>query len=125
MHNRAQELGRLSLERVSRGDREGWLALFDDDAQVQDPYGVSNFDPSGQGFRGKAALAAFWDSVIAGNRIEGEIRESYPAGDCCANVMTTRTWRPGHAVLEVSSVTVYRASGTGRLSHLTAYWSLD
>jgi steroid Delta-isomerase len=121
----AQELGRLSLDYVSQGNRQAWLALFAEDAVLHDPYGCSPFDPEGKGYHGKQAIAAFWDAVIAGNTISGRVRESYPAGDSCANVITTVTARPGQPPLEVSNVTVYRANSAGEISHFTAYWSLD
>ncbi len=123
MYN-AQVLAHLSLELVSRGDRAAWLELFADDAVLHDPYGASEFDPTGAGYRGKVEIERFWDTVIAGNDISGVVRESYPAGDSCANVITTRTIRPGQDPLEISNVTVYRANSAGKISHFTAYWSL-
>lgn len=123
MNRSAKELARLSLDRVSAGDKAGWLALFEDDAVVQDPYGVSELDPKGQGYHGIAAISEFWDIVIEGNRISGEIHQSFEAGDCCANVMTTRTERASDETLELSNVTVYRASKNGKLLSLTAYWN--
>lgn len=125
MARSAKELGQLSLERVSAGDKAGWLALFDDNAIVQDPYGVSELDPAGAGHRGLDAISAFWDLAIAGNCISGTIQRSFEAGDACANLMTTRTERSANEVLEVSNVTVYRASPEGKLLSLTAYWSFD
>lgn len=125
MTRSAKELGRLSLECVSAGDKQRWLRLFEDEAVVHDPYGRSEFDPDGEGHRGSAAIEAFWELAIAGNRISGTIHHSFEAGDSCANVMTTRTERPDGEVLELSNVTVYRASSRGRLLSLTAYWNFD
>ena len=48
----ARELAEASMAAVEAGDREGWLALFDDDAVVEDPIGPSDFDPEGNGHRG-------------------------------------------------------------------------
>ena len=45
-------LGRASMAAVEAGDREAWLALFSDDAVVEDPVGPSMFDPEGTGHRG-------------------------------------------------------------------------
>lgn len=125
MSRSARELGRLSLEKVSAGDKAGWLALFEENAVVQDPYGVSELDPAGEGHRGLAAIASFWDQAIAGNRITGEIHRSFEAGDCCANLMTTRTERSASEILQVTSVSVYRASPAGKLLSMTAYWNFD
>lgn len=86
---------------------------------------MSELDPTGAGHRGVDAISAFWDLAISGNVISGEIQQSFEAGDSCANVMTTRTERSATEVLEVSNVTVYRASPDGKLLSLTAYWSFD
>ena len=61
----ARELGIRSRAAVHARDRDGWLDLFADDALVQDPIGPSPFDPEAEGHRGKVAIAAFYDSVIA------------------------------------------------------------
>jgi len=42
----------------SAEDREGWLALFTDDAVLEDPVGSSPHE-------GREAIAAFWDGVHA------------------------------------------------------------
>ncbi len=125
MPRSAKELGQLSLDMVSAADKAGWLALFDNNAIVQDPYGVSELDPQGFGHQGIDAIAAFWDLAIAGNTISGTIQQSFEAGDSCANLMTTRTERSATEILTVSNVTVYRASPEGKLLSLTAYWSFD
>lgn len=60
----AQALGARSRAAVERRDREAWLALWADDAVVEDPIGVSPLDPEGHGHRGKEAIGRFWDEVI-------------------------------------------------------------
>lgn len=42
----------------SAGDRDGWLALFTDDAVLEDPVGSAPHE-------GRDAIAAFWDAVHA------------------------------------------------------------
>ena len=54
----ARELARRSQAAVAAKDRSAWLALFADDAVVQDPIGPSPLDPGGGGHRGAAAIAA-------------------------------------------------------------------
>jgi len=49
----ARELGQRSMAAVEAGDRDGWLALFGDDAVVEDPVGPSMFDPEGRGTGGR------------------------------------------------------------------------
>ena len=80
--------------RSRRGTAAVWLALFAADACVEDPIGPSMFDPEGAGHRGPQAIAAFYDTVIASGRVEFSIRESYAAGNECANVGTITTTLP-------------------------------
>lgn len=60
----AHEAGRRSREAVTARDKQAWLAVFADDAVVEDPIGPSAFDPEGKGHRGRAAISAFWDKAI-------------------------------------------------------------
>ena len=76
----AHEAGRRSREAVMARDKEAWLAVFADDAIVEDPIGPSAFDPEGKGHRGRDAIAAFWDLAIAPTtRIEFFFRQKHPA----------------------------------------------
>ena len=50
-----------SIDAVARGDKQAWLDNFADDAKVEDPVGKSALDPKGEGFRGKDAIAGFWE----------------------------------------------------------------
>lgn len=43
----ARDASLASMEAVEAGDRDTWLALFADDAVVEDPIGPSAFDPDG------------------------------------------------------------------------------
>src|SRR5699024_12799142 len=66
-----------SMHAVSEGRKDDWLALFDPAAVVEDPVGVSGFDPEGKGHRGRSAIAAFWDASIANvQRVEFGSRAS-------------------------------------------------
>ncbi|HEX7993028.1 MAG TPA: nuclear transport factor 2 family protein [Streptosporangiaceae bacterium] len=123
----ARDLARRSQAAVQRKDREGWLGLFAPDAVVADPIGPSPFDPEGQGHRGLAAIAAFYDTVIAPNeQISFEIESSYLCGDEVADVGTIRTTLPGgEHVVAVRGVHTYRSDGSGRITALRAYWEFD
>ena len=121
----ARAASKQSMAAVEGGDRQAWLALFASDAVVQDPIGVSPLDPTGLGHRGVDAIAAFYDTVIAPNRVAFEIRESYAAGDEVANVGTiTTTFDDGGRAL-VDGVYTYRVDDEGRLVALRAYWEVD
>jgi steroid Delta-isomerase len=126
-HATARELGRLSRAAVEAKDRAAWLGLFAADAVVQDPIGPSPLDPDGNGHRGQAAIAAFYDTVIAPNeRITFEIEHSNLCGDEVADVGVIRTTLPGGKhVAVVRGVYTYRTDGAGRLAALRAFWEFD
>lgn len=113
------------MRTVKAKDKSAWLALFADDAVVEDPVGVSPLDPSGQGHRGKAAIARFWDAVIAPGEVEMTVRESYAAGSECANVVSLVNRMPGGVEIGTDCVIVYRVDGAGRIVSLRAYWEFE
>ena len=123
----ARELARRSQAAVAAKDRSAWLALFADDAVVQDPIGPSPLDPGGAGHRGAAAIAAFYDTVIAtAEQITFEIEHSYLCGDEVADVGVIRTVLPGgRQAAVVHGVFTYRSNGDGKLAALRAYWEFD
>lgn len=113
------------MEAIEAGDKEAWLALFTDDGIVEDPIGASMFDPEGRGHRGRAAIAAFYDNVIAQGDVQFSIRESYAAGAECANVGTITTILPDGTRAVIDGVFTYRVDDDGRLVALRAYWETD
>jgi steroid Delta-isomerase len=122
----ARELGKLSMAAVEAKDREGWLALFAEDAVVEDPIGPSPFDPEGLGHRGPEAIAAFYDTVVAANEsIRFDIRQSFLCGDEAANVGVIRITFAGGSAIEVDGVYTYRRSADDRIAALRAYWEVD
>jgi steroid delta-isomerase len=122
----AQDLGRASMAAVEVHDREAWLALFAEDAVVQDPVGPSAFDPEGKGHRGPEAIAAFYDNVIAANEsIKFTIHQSFLCGDEAANVGVIRITFAGGSAVEVDGVYTYRANPEGKIAALRAYWEVD
>jgi ketosteroid isomerase-like protein len=114
------------MDYVTRHAKEEWLALFADDAVVQDPVGPSPFDATGEGHRGKEAIAAFWDATIATvERFEFLIADSFAAGDEVANVGTIVSHLPGGMVLRTDGVFAYRIGPDGLLRSLRAFWEWD
>jgi len=110
---------------VHARDREAWLAIFTPDALVQDPVGVSPLDESGEGHRGIAAIARFWDTVIAPNPVHMDILASYACGNEVANVMTITTTFPDGATAAVDLVGIYRVGDDGRITAMRAFWEFD
>ena len=120
----AAELADASMQAAVTGDREAWLALYADDAVVEDPVGPSIWDAEGKGHRGKQALAAFWDLAIGPNRsLEFELRERYTGGDEVANVLTVRSALPDGQKIEFGVVSILRSNGQGLIQSLRAFWN--
>ena len=71
----ARAASHRSMSAVSRNAREEWLALFADDAIIEDPIGVSILDPEGNGFRGRDEIAGFWDRNIGTNKIQFDMSQ--------------------------------------------------
>jgi len=116
---------KLSGQYVEQGNKEAWLDLFAEDACVQDPVGESPLDPTGKGHIGKAAIAGFWDMVIAAGKIDFTIVSSHPAGDECANVVKMVNMLPGDVKMTLDMVVVYTANAAGKITSLKAYWDFD
>jgi ketosteroid isomerase-like protein len=114
-----------SMAAVRRKAKEEWLALFADDAVVEDPVGKSPLDPEGKGQVGKTAIGRFWDTNIGPNDVDFEIRHSYAAGNEVANVGAVITTMPGGMKAVAEGVFVYRVDGEGKLLSLRAFWEFD
>jgi ketosteroid isomerase-like protein len=123
----ARDASLASMRAVEAGDRDGWLALFANDAVVEDPIGVSPFDPEGDGHQGLVRIAAFYDNVIGPNEsVTFVVRESWAAGHEVANVGTITTTLPdGGGKVLTDGVFTYRVDADGKLVALRAYWELD
>ena len=120
----ARAAAQRSMDCVHAKKREDWIANFAEDAHVEDPIGKSMLDPTGAGHRGRAAIAAFWDRVIAPNRVMFEIRHSYACGNECANVGSITTVMANGATTIVNGVFTYRVDGAGKVTNLRAYWEI-
>ncbi len=121
----AHEAGRRSRDAVTARDKEAWLAVFADDAVVEDPIGPSAFDPDGTGHRGRTAISAFWDVAIAPTtRIEFHFRDTFQCGDEEANVGHILITR-GDYQITAEGVFTYRADAEGKMVALRAYWEVD
>jgi steroid Delta-isomerase len=121
----AHQAGRRSREAVGARDKEAWLAVFADDAIIEDPIGPSAFDPEGKGHRGRDAISRFWDMAIAPTtKIEFVFRDTYQCGNEEANVgqilITTGVYQ-----ITAKGVFTYKANDDGQLVALRAYWEMD
>jgi ketosteroid isomerase-like protein len=121
----ARDVAMQSITCIESGDREGWLSLWDGDGLLEDPVGKSPLDPDGKGHRGLDEIARFFDKVIAPSELRFTIRQSFAAGDECANVGTITTRAKSGAVTRTELVMVYRVNSSGKLVSLRAFWEFD
>jgi ketosteroid isomerase-like protein len=121
----ARDMSVRSITAVESGDREGWLGLFADDAVVEDPIGVSGFDPEGKGHRGIDAIATFYDNVISKSPVQFTVRESHAAGNECANVYTITTDLGGGSRAVIEGVFTYLLDENGKLAAMRGFWEAD
>jgi len=105
-------------------DKDAWLAVFADDAIVEDPIGPSHFDPEGKGHRGKEAIARFYDMAIAPSKLEFHFDKSYECGNEEANVGHIAIESAGYRVI-AEGVFTYKVDAEGKMVALRAYWELD
>lgn len=121
----AGEAGRRSREAVAARDKQAWVDNFADDGVVQDPVGPSPFDPEGKGHRGKEAIAAFWDNIIAPTeKLDFIFDATYDCGTHQANVGRIVTTMNGYA-MTAEGVFTYHANDEGKIVLLRAYWEFD
>ena len=118
---KAQELSFLSRDYAVAKDKENWLALFDDNALVQDPIGKSPLDPEGNGHKGIAAIEKFYDTVIANGNIEFTIVESIPCANECANYAQIVNL-VGDIKIETKMIVIYRINSNNKIESLRAFW---
>jgi ketosteroid isomerase-like protein len=121
----ARDAAIQSISCIETGDRGGWLSLWHEDGLIEDPVGKSPLDPEGKGHRGIDALSLFFDRVIAPSELRFTIRQSFAAGDECANVGTITTCTKDGVVTRTELVMVYRVNSDGKLVSLRAFWEFD
>ena len=116
--------GKRSREAAVAHDKETWLALFADDAVVEDPIGPSHFDPEGNGHRGKEAIAKFFDKAIAPSELAFNFSETYQCGNEEANIGNIVIVARGYRVV-AEGIFTYRVNDEGKIVALRAYWELS
>jgi steroid Delta-isomerase len=122
----ARDVALASYDAVSRKDKDAWLALFAADGWIEDPVGPSIFDPDGNGHHGPDGRAHFWDLTIAPvQRFVFEIKDSFVAGNECANYATFHTTLANGYSAYTDCVVIYRVNDEGKIVSLRAIWELD
>ena len=106
-------------------DKAGWLDLMDENICIEDPIGVAVTNPTGDGVRGKQAVAEFWEKNIARSQISIETHESRTAGMESAHLLTLRTRFENGVTSIVQGFFVYVVNDAGKLTNLRGYWEMD
>jgi len=114
-----------SWSAVHRKAKEEWLALFADEAVIEDPVGPSPLDPEGKGHQGREAIRTFWETNIAPNKIKIEIEKSYAAGQEVAHLGKIITTLDNGTSIVVNGIFVYKINDEGKLLSLRAFWDFE
>lgn len=122
----ARRASQLSQTSVAQGDKKSWLALFAEDALIEDPVGPSFLDPSGAGHRGIEAISTFWDGYV-GMMASFHVRttDSFANGPCCANVSQITATLGDGSVMTVDCVLIYTVDDDGLITSIRAHWEPD
>ena len=122
----ARRMSQRSYRAVARKAKADWLALFADDAVLEDPVGPSFFDPEGRGHHGKAGISAFWDVAIAPvAEFRFTIRDSFANGNACANIGTFSTRLEDGTLADTDLIAVYRLDEAGLIRSMAAHWEVE
>lgn len=113
-----------SLSAVKAGDRAGWLALFEDDAVVQDPVGVSDWEPTGKGHCGVEAIGRFYDMFSGFQQgLDFEIHHLAPRGNEAACFVTLHITMKDGVTHSSRAINIYKASENGKIQSLRSFWN--
>lgn len=112
-----------SLSAVKAQDRAGWLALFEEDAVVQDPVGPCDWDPAGEGQKGREAIARFYDMFMGlQESLDFEIHHLVARGDEAAVSLTLHIAMKDGSRHATRAINIYKASPGGRIASLRSFW---
>jgi hypothetical protein len=122
----AVEANRKSIQYAMEGNKEAWLALYADDAVVQDPVGKSPMDPTGEGHIGKAAIEGFWDMIIGPANLEIRVDKRWISGDsCCCVAQVAKNHLGDGKFTEIDMLCVYEVNEQGLLTRMAAHWDWE
>lgn len=119
-----KDIPTTSLSAVKARNREAWLALFADDAIVEDPVGPCEWDPEGKGQRGKASIAAFYD-MFSGfqDSFDFEIHYQEPRASEVAVFVTMHITMKDGTKSSTKAINIYKQAPDGRIQSLRSFWN--
>ena len=106
---------------VAVHERDRWLALFGDDALVEDPVGAP------PAHKATGALGRFWDTFIAPHEIRFEVRRDHVIGRDVFRDAVIHTRIAPRVSIEVPAYLLYQLDGDGgalRVRRMAAHWQL-
>ena len=124
----ARAASQRSYAAVANGDLAGWLAVYAEDAVLEDPVGPSMFDPAGAGHHGHGGLTAFWEKTIAAvAKFEFTITDSFanPGSNSCANIGRIKAIFGDGSHATTDLIMVYVVDDDGRVTSMKAFWEPD
>jgi steroid Delta-isomerase len=117
-----KDLPIASMSAVNAHDREGWLALFTDDAFVQDPVGPSAWDPEGKGLQGKEAIAGFYDMFAQFQQsLDYDIHHLATGNNEVAVFVTLHSTLKDGTTNSIKAINIYKAAEDGRIQSLRSF----
>jgi steroid delta-isomerase len=118
-----EDMPLASLSAVKAKDKQRWLDLFEDDATIEDPVGVSPTDPTGKGHIGKAAISAFYDTFpLEAGQMDFEIHNIIARGNEAAVDLTLKFIGKDGSSGSVKALNIYKASKNGKIASLRSFW---
>jgi hypothetical protein len=114
-----------SIRNAMAGNKQEWLALFDDKAVVHDPVGPSDHDPEGRGARGLAEISEFWDKMIGPGNLNIIPHKRISCGETVAAVIMTAANEQAGIKTYIEMIGVYQVNAVGRLTSLDIYWDAE
>jgi steroid delta-isomerase len=96
-------------------DRDAYVGLFADDAELTDPIGTPTR-------RGQAEIGAFFDEMHGlSESITMEVTRSHFCADEIAMVFTIHA-RSGAGGIAIDAVDIFKIDDAGKVSSFKAYW---
>lgn len=121
----ARDVAIISARAAQEQDKETWLAMFSEDAVIEDPVGPSLMDEAGKGHKGPEAREAFYDNYIGATQVRFQIRQTIACGNECVNVGTINTKSADGTVAWTELIMHYIINDDGKLINLRAYWEIE
>jgi steroid delta-isomerase len=107
---------RSYVERLNAGDLEGVLALYADDATVEDPVGADVR-------RGAAEIRAFYEIAIAsGAKLTIVGPQSGSSSDYAAMPLIVDLAQPDLPKMRLNVIETMRFNAAGKVAEMRAYW---